>query len=166
MDTTTYKAFLIAFVLMLTASIATAQFKPGVGPQTQEKPKGTLEAMSGSDDFFSRLFDPSHFSMHQTYSFSMVSGGGGSTGLSAFTNTFLLQPSENLMISADVSAVYSPFSSFGSAYQKSLNGIYLSNARLNWKMSDNTFLRIEYNGAPYLNSGFNGGYDPMYPFFR
>jgi hypothetical protein len=163
MNTTTYKALLFAVIMMLSASIASAQFKPGTGPQTQEKPKGTLEAMGGSgDDFFSRLVDPSHFSMHQTYSFSMVSGGGGSTGLSAFTNTFLLQPSADLTISADVSAVYSPFSSFGSAFQKSINGIYLSNASLNWKMGDNTFLRVEYNGAPYLN----GGYDPMYPFFR
>ena len=161
MVTTGYKAFLIVVILTLSSSVGLAQFKPGTGHQTQEKPKGTLEAMGG-DDFFSRLFDPSRFSMHQTYSFSMFSGGGGSTGLSAFTNTFLLQPSDNLMISADVSAVYSPFSSFGSAYQKSLNGIYLSNAQLNWKMGDNTFLRIEYNGAPYLN----GGYDPMYPFLR
>ena len=156
-----YIACFIVVALTLGSSMAYSQFRKGTGIP-DEKPKGTLEAMSGGDSFFSRLFDPQYFTMHQTYSFSYMSFGGGSLGLSAFTNTFQFRPSDGLFISADVSAVYSPFSSFGNNFQKSLNGIYLSNARLDWKMGDNTFLRIEYNGAPFLN----GGYDPMNPFMH
>jgi len=91
-----------------------------------------------------------------------VSGGGGSTGLSMFTNTFSYRASDDLFISADVSAVYSPFSTFGDAYSKSLNGLYLTNARLDWKMGENTFMRVEYVGGP----GGYGGYSPYYnPFY-
>ncbi len=146
---------------LLVASPVFAQFRPGVTPTVaEEKPASTLEAMSGhGDDFFSRLFDPSRLTSHQTYSMSYMTGGGSSFGLTSFTNSFNYRASDDLFISADVSAVYSPFSSFGSAFQKSINGIYLSSARLDWKMGENTFLRVEYNGAPFLNSRFD---DPFY----
>src|SRR5436309_2552706 len=98
-------------ILVLFASLANAQFRPGTGIPNDEKPASTREAMSGhGDDFFSRLFDPARFNMHQTYTMSFVSGGGQSTGLGVFTNTFAYKASDDLFISADLSAVYSPFS--------------------------------------------------------
>src|SRR4026208_508994 len=106
-----YISLLAVVILTLGSSLAFSQFRKGTG-MPEEKPKGTLEAMSGGDSFFSRLFDPQYFTMHQTYSFSYLSMGSGSVGLTAFTNTFQFKPSDVLFISADVSAVYSPFSSF------------------------------------------------------
>jgi hypothetical protein len=156
--------FIIGFFILL-ASGANAQFRPGSGIANDEKPASTIDAMSGhGDDFFSRLFDPNRFSMHQTYSMSFVSGGGQSTGLGMFTNTFAYRASDDLFISADLSAVYSPFSTLGSNFQKSINGIYLSSARLDWKLGDHTFMRVEYNGMPYSNyySPF-GYYDSLFP---
>ncbi|MDP4219376.1 MAG: hypothetical protein Q8916_13445 [Bacteroidota bacterium] len=144
------KRLLIFGFLVVFASAANAQFRPGTGVGNDEKPASTLEAMSShGDDFFSRLFDPARFNMHQTYSMSFVSGGGQSTGLGVFTNTFAYKASEDLFISADLSAVYSPFSTLGSKFQQSINGVYLSSARLDWKLGDHTSLRIEYNGMPY-----------------
>ena len=86
---------------------------------------------------------------------SFLSGGGQSVGISAFTNTFSYKAADDLFISADVSAVYSPYSSLGSDHAKSLNGIYLSNARLDWKLSESSFLRISYTKAPYSYSLFD-----------
>jgi hypothetical protein len=150
------------FLLSLTSLTAFAQFRTDAG---QPEPKlNTLDAMRGGDSFLSSLFDPARWSMHQTYSMSFLSSGAGSTGISALTNTFSYRASDDLFISADVSAVYSPFSTFGDAFSKSLNGIYLSSARMDWKMGENTFMRIEYVGGP--NAGY-GGYSPFYnPFYE
>jgi hypothetical protein len=157
--------FVLAFAIV-TSRPAIGQFRND--PQTPAPDINTADAMKGSgDSFWSRIFDPARFSMHQTYSMSFMSSGFGSTGLSMFTNTFSYKASDNLFVSADVSAVYSPFSSFGSAYANSLNGIYLTNARLDWKLGDNTFMRIEYVGGPqnsmygYSPYGYNPFYSPV-----
>jgi hypothetical protein len=160
------KRLFISGFLAMTVSLTNAQFRGGSGLANDEKPASTLEAMSShGDDFFSRLFDPARFNMHQTYTMSFISGGGQSTGLGVFTNTFAYKAAEDLLISADISAVYSPYSSLGSAFQKSINGVYLSSARLDWKMGDNTFLRVEYNGMPYGSSYFSpfGSYYSPFP---
>ncbi|HWF44600.1 MAG TPA: hypothetical protein VG537_08155 [Candidatus Kapabacteria bacterium] len=159
--------YFFAALLILTFTVAvhdtaSAQFRND--PQASQPDINTADAMKGGDSFWSRLFDPSRFSMHQTYSMSFMSSGFGSTGLSMFTNTFSYKASDNLFVSADVSAVYSPFSTFGSAYTNSLNGIYLTNARLDWKLGDNTFMRIEYVGGPQNSMyGYNPyAYNPFY----
>jgi len=162
------KRLIIFGFLVICASVATAQFRPGSGIPNEEKPASTIDAMSGHDDgFFSRLIDPTRFSMHQTYSMSFISGGGQSTGLTMFTNTFAYQASDNLFFSADLSAVYSPYSTLGSKFQQDINGIYLSSARLDWKLGDHTFMRIEYNGMPYGSyySPFGSYYSP-FPIIR
>jgi len=162
------RVFILGFLLVF-ASLANAQFRAGTGVGNDEKPASTIDAMSGHDDgFFSRLFDPTRFNMQQTYTMSFVSGGGQSTGLGVFTNTFAYRASDVLAISADVSAVYSPFSTLGSKFQNSLNGIYLSSARLDWKLSDNSFLIVEYNAMPYGSyfSPFGSSYYSPFPFMR
>ncbi len=153
------RLFASLIVLLATSGLAQAQFRNELAPGADEK-LNTLDAMKGGDSFLSQLFDPARFSMHQSYSMSFFSGGGGSTGLSMFTNTFSYKAADNLFISADVSAVYSPFSSFGSEFSKSLNGIYLNNARLDWRLGENTFMRVEYVGGP--GNSLNGGYNPFY----
>lgn len=163
------KRLFICGLLAIVMSKANAQFRPGtIGAANDEKPSSTIDAMSGGgDSFFSRFLDPTRFSMHQTYSMSFLSGGGQSTGLTMFTNTFAYQASDALFISADVSAVYSPFSTLGSKFQQDINGIYLSSARLDWKLGDHTFMRVEYNGMPYTNyySPLGSFYSP-FPFTR
>ena len=151
------------FLLAFASTTSVAQFRSDVNQA--QPPLNTVDAMKGGGDFFSTIFDPARFSMHQSVSMSYVSSPFGSVGLNMFTNTFSYRASDNLFVSADVSAVYSPFSSFGSAFQNQINGIYLTNARLDWKLGDNTFLRVEYDGGP--GAGMYGGYgNPYYnPFF-
>ncbi|HZK75791.1 MAG TPA: hypothetical protein VFD13_02685 [Candidatus Kapabacteria bacterium] len=145
------------FLLALASTSSYAQFRSDASQP--QPPLNTAGAMSGGgDSFLSGLLDPARFSMHQSVSMSFVSSGFGSTGLSMFTNTFAYRPSSDLYISADVSMVYSPFSTFGSAFQNQMNGVYLTNAQIDWKLSDNTFLRVEYMGGP--GAGMYGGYSP------
>ena len=158
------KHLIAAFLLLaLTSATTYAQFRSDVNQA--QPPLNTVGAMKGgSGNFLSGMFDPGRFSMHQSVSMSYESSPFGSVGLDMFTNTFRYRASKDLFLSADVSAVYSPFSSFGSAFQNQMNGIYLTSARLDWKLGDNTFLRVEYDGGP--GAGMYGGYSPYYdPFY-
>lgn len=152
------KSFFILFLLI--SSSAFAQFRPGLGGVKEEDPRSARTAMTEGGGLLSALFDPTRFSMNQTYSMSFSTFGKNSVGLGVFTNTFNYRASDNLFISADVSAVYSPYSSLGESHAKSLNGIYLSNARLDWKLGDNTRLLIMYNGAPYADPYGMSSYYP------
>lgn len=156
------KYFIAAFLFLALASTSSrAQFRSDV--DKAQPPLNTAGAMQNDgNSFLSSLLDPNRFSMHQSVSMSFESSPFGSVGLDMFTNTFQYRASDNLFISADVSAVYSPFSSFGNAFQKQINGIYLTNARLDWKLGDNTFMRVEYNGGPAAGMY---GYNPYYNSF-
>jgi hypothetical protein len=141
-------------VIVLLALSATAQAQFRIGIPKDEEPASAKEVMTaGGDSFFSRIFDPTRLQMHQTYSASFMTSGGTSTSITSFTNTFSYKAADNLFLSADVSAVYSPYSSLGRNYANSLNGVYLSNARLDWLIGDHTFLRVSYSAAPYSNYG-------------
>ncbi len=132
-------AAILLFSLASTPSFA--QFRSDL---TQpDPPLNTASAMQGGN-FFSQLFDPSRFNMHQSFSSTFISGGGQSMGLSMFTNTFAFHPMDDLYVSADVSAVYSPYNSLGSSFANSMNGLYLTNAQIDWKLSDNAFLKVQY----------------------
>jgi hypothetical protein len=149
-----YLSLLAALAIAVGTSTAYGQFRaPGLD-QEADKAKPAIDAMTnaGGDSFFSRLFDASRWSNHQSYSFSYTSFSGGSLGLAMYTNTLQFQASDNLRVIADVSAVYSPFSSFGNGFSKSLNGIYLSDARLDWKLGDHSSLVIQYIGGPGPNT--------------
>lgn len=152
-------AAILLFSLASTPSFA--QFRSDL---TQpDPPLNTASAMQGGN-FFSQLFDPSRFNMHQSFSSTFISGGGQSMGLSMFTNTFAFHPMDDLYVSADVSAVYSPYNSLGSSFANSMNGLYLTNAQIDWKLSDNAFLKVQYLGGP--GAGMYGGYNSFYnPFY-
>lgn len=141
------KIFGAFLFLALFAGTASAQFRTDVD-RTTEAPSNTLQAMTGGGGILGELFNPERWSMHQSYSMSYSMMGNESVGLSMFTNTISYKASENMFVSADVSAVYSPFNTLGSSFSKQINGVYLSSARLDWKLGDNTFMRVEYVGGP------------------
>jgi hypothetical protein len=145
---------LIFTIVLLTVALTSwAQFRPTLGMQSEEKPASMIDAMRGSgESFFSSLFSPERFRMNQTYSVSFMTGGGQSVSMSSFTNTFSYKAGDDVFIAADLTALYSPYSSFGRDHAKSLSGIYLSNARLDWKLSESSFIRISYSRLPYASS--------------
>lgn len=151
----------IVFLLLLGAN-SYGQFRPGLGGTREDDPRSARTVLTdNSGNFLSNLFDPSRFSMHQSYTMSFSTFGNASVGLGVFTNTFRYRAADNLFISADVSAVYSPYSSLGQDHAKSLNGIYLSNARLDWKLGEHSNLLIIYNNGTPATSPF--GLSSYYP---
>jgi hypothetical protein len=158
-------ASILGLGLAVSATTADAQIRAQrAREEAEQRASNTLGAMTLDEDknFFTTLFDKANWSTQQQYSFSYSSNGQQSVGLSMFTNRFTFKPSDDMRFSADVSAVYSPFASFGnnalnSDIQKQINGIYLTNARMDWKLGESTFMTIQYNGGPQ-----NQQFDPFY----
>ncbi|MEO6941192.1 MAG: hypothetical protein ABI444_13840 [Candidatus Kapaibacterium sp.] len=150
---------LIASVSMLVLTVfcsvsAQAQFRDRLKNGTEDKAVPTIEAMTNGNGFLGMLLDPTRWSMHQSYTFSYSTSGSNSVGLGVFTNAISFKASDNMFFTADVSAVYSPFNTFGSQFSKEINGVYLSDARMDWRLGESTFLTIQYIGGPGANSDY------------
>jgi hypothetical protein len=154
------KYFLI--ILLLVVSISNAQFKSDLENKPSVK-NGILNTSS----FGSLLgfINPDNFSMHHSFDLSFSSFGGfGNMALGVYTNSMEYKFSDNLNIQTDISIINSPYNTFGKDFTKQLNGVYLSRAAINYKVSDDMKIFIEYRSVPggyYSPFGYSG-YSPFY----
>jgi len=141
----------IVFILLVISTISFSQFKDkDITPTifdgiTNYSPSG----------FLSNFLSPSNFQMNHSLGMSYSTFGGSGVALSTYTNSMAFRLTENLNIEVDASLVASPYSSFGQDHQNEINGIYLTRAQLNYKISENSNLMIQYfNPAPgtYYNN--------------
>jgi len=144
----------VIFISLLISSISFSQFKDkDISPTvldgiTNYSPSG----------FLSNFLNPDNFKMNHSVGMSYATSGGHGLALSTYTNSMAFRLTENLNIEVDASLVASPYSSFGQDHQKSINGIYLTRAQLNYRISENSNLMIQYyNPAPgmYYNNFYN-----------
>lgn len=141
------------FPILFVANIAWAQIR-GTEPRNPSIQEATMKPLSG--DLFLGLFDPERFQMHHAVSMSYVTMGGQSIGLSMYTNSMRYQISGPLSVRADVSMVFSPFSSYGSAFQREISGIYLNRAQVDYQPSKNFKVSLQYRNLPA--NGYGSGY--------
>jgi len=71
-------------------------------------------------------------------------------------NSMLFQFSDKLNLETDISVLNSPYSSFGKDFAKQINGVYLSRVQMNYKVSDNMSVILQYRSSPF------GYYNPYY----
>jgi hypothetical protein len=101
---------------------------------------------------FSRNFlSPDRFQMHQSYSFMVSSINGHAFNQAMYLNTMQFKVSEPLTLSLQWGYLMNqPFGKIG-AFSPGFsmkNGPFLSNARLDYKISDKARLRMEFNSYP------------------
>ncbi len=149
-------SFLLLFFIIST-QIVRAQYRadlPGyydyTGPLINER---APTVQSGLDRFFSSI------QMSHSYSMNFSSFSGNYQSVNAYTNTMQFQLSERMNGRVDVSFLHSPFGgnqnfAGSSSFQ---NQVIISNAELNYKISDNAFIRVQYQQLP---RGFGYGYNP------
>ncbi len=101
-------------------------------------------------------FDPSKLKMAQSFSMSYQTFGQNGFALGVYTNSLSYQVSEPLSLQMDVSVMHSPYNSLGGDFAKSLSGVYLSRAELNYRPSENTLFQIQFRQLP--GSLYYGGY--------
>lgn len=150
----------IVAVVLMYGSVS-AQFKS----KMNEEPS-VSQSLIRSDDsgLLFGWFDPGKLKMAQSFSMSYQTFGKQGLALGMYTNSLSYQVSEPLSLQMDVSVMHSPYSSLGGDFAKSLSGIYLTRAELNYRPSENTLFQIQFRQLPasLYYSGFGYGYGGSY----
>ena len=149
----------LILAIIVVNGIVSAQFKTKINDDPS-----VSQSFVRSDDsgLLFGWFDPGKLKMAQSYSLSYQTFGRNGLALGVYTNSLSYQISQPLSVQMDVSVMHSPYSSLGSDFTKSLTGIYLSRAELNYKASDNMLFQIQYRQLPaslyYGGYGYSGMY--------
>jgi hypothetical protein len=154
------KPVFVILIVIFTVFQVNAQFKN----PTDGKPinRSTNNLILG-------IFNPKNFSMHHSFQASMMSSRYGNVSLTSYVNTMNYKFNDRLNISADVKLQYSPYvsSSMGPAYAKNLqndlNGLSLSRLSVDYKVSDNSYIKLEFRN---MDGIYNNGYYDDYFFNR
>ncbi len=146
--------------LVLVSAIASAQFKTKMNDEPS-----VSQSLIRSDDsgLLFGWFDPGKLKMSQSYSLSYQTFGQNGLALGVYTNSLSYQVSDPLSVQMDVSVMHSPYSTLGGNFSKSLSGIYLSRAEINYRPSDNTLFQVQFRQLPA--SMYYGGYGYGSPFW-
>jgi hypothetical protein len=152
-----------ASVLMVVSFMAIGQFKSQ--PEASSSVTGSMIRQDDGGLLFG-WFDPSRFSMRNSYSLSYTTSGGKGFSLGTLTSSLAYQISNPLSVQFDVSLIHSPYNNLGGNFAKDISGVYLSGAELNYRPSKNTLLQIQFQQLPamyWLNNydrfGFMSGFD-------
>jgi len=155
------------FILLIGFSLtAFGQFRDD-GLHKPEIQDGITNSSSGN--LFGFL-NSDNFSMKHTLSMSYTAFGGNGISLGTYTNSMYYKMMDNLNVQADVSMVYSPYSTFGKDFQNEIGGIYLSRAAINYSPFKDMHITVQYRNLPYTGnyySPYYGAFDGYYsnPFF-
>lgn len=76
--------------------------------------------------------------------------------LGVYTNSMAYKLASNLNIQLDASLVHTPYSSMSKQFQNNINGIYISNAQLNYEPWKDVRVVVQYRNLPY---SYYNGYD-------
>jgi hypothetical protein len=152
-----------AFALIVISLMAIGQFR-----SQPEARSSVTESMIRQDDggLLFGWFDPSRFTMHNSYSLSYMTSGGKGLSLGTLTSSLAYQISNPLSVQFDVSLMHSPYNNLCGNFSKEISGVYLSRAELNYRPSKNTLFQIQFQQLPamyWLNNydrfGFMSGFD-------
>lgn len=144
----------ILLFALLSVSIMNAQFRDDLNKSVDVK-SGIFNKESALSPF--GLLGIEDFQMKHTFGLSYSAfGSGGGMALGTYTNSMLFKFSDKLNMQADISILNSPYSSFGQDFAKQINGIYLSKLQMNYKVSENMSVILQYRSSPF------GYYNPYY----
>jgi len=140
--------FSIALVFLLGFSNSFAQFR-----NQQARSQNTGFSTIQSNSLFSWI-DPNKFSMHHNFSINYATVGGQSLSVSQYTNSMQYIFSDLISARADVSMMYSPFSS-GFRGQQTFSGIYLNRAQIDFHPWNNVLFQVQYRQLPMGSYYYN-----------
>ena len=134
--------FMLLVVLMTVS--ASAQFKSQI--ENQPSPSDFLVRPAPSLGSLLSWFNPDNFHMRQSVGMSYTSFGGQSLSLASYTNSMFYKIADPLDVRMDVTLQGAPFGQYGS--RNNLNGIFLSNAEVNYRPWENFFITLQYSQLP------------------
>jgi len=151
---------MIVAVLLVVNLPALAQFKPGNDPEPTVS-EALVHPTPGLGSLFG-LLNSDNFHMRHSVSMSYLSYGGGGLSLASYTNSMLYKISDPLHVRFDLTFQGSPFGNSLGLQQNDLSRVFISNAELSYRPSENMFIDVRYGQLPYYdyrNSPF--GYSPL-----
>ena len=152
-----------ALILVVAAvtcfAVASAQLKD----MDQQSVNQSMVKPAQSISSFLGLLNPDNFMMRHNISMSYFSYGGTGMSIASYTNTMMYKISDPLNVRLDLTLQGSPFGSAGAFSQSDLNKLFISNAELNYRPSENTFIKLQYSQLPLGMYGMYYPYEP-YPY--
>jgi hypothetical protein len=144
--------FFTILLLVLSAAQSQGQFRDGV--QSYDEYSATVATTPGNNtvgDWMNLL----NMTMSHSYSMSFSNFGGQMQNLNAYTNHMNFDISERFNAQFDVSVLHSPF---GNSYMGAQNDfgakIIIDQARLDYRISDNAHISVQFSQRPYYNMGY------------
>lgn len=145
------KLILFISLLLFLGGKAIPQYK---------SPDGNL--LNENTNYILGFINPKNFSMKHSFNISVFSSRYGTISVTSYINTLSYKISDKLFMSADVELSYSPYATsiYGKNYSKTLQddftGIRLSRLYMDYKISDNSFIKLEFRNLK------NYYFDPYY----
>jgi hypothetical protein len=137
---------LLIITFLFISSISFAQF---IGDDSKPVDiKSGILSQNPSGSLLS-FIDFSKFSMNHSFGMSYSSFGNNGVALGVYTNHLSYEFSEKLDFQLDASFVNSPYNSLGDSFTKSINGVYIDNARINYRPSDEFNISLQFSNSPY-----------------
>lgn len=150
---------LIALVFIIN-SVSYSQFK---------RPEDGNKINKTTNNLILGIFNPKNFSMRHSFQVSMLSSRYGNMSVTSYVNSMNYKVSDRINVAADIKLQYAPYvsSSFGSSYAKGLqddlNGISLSRLSVDYQVSENAFIKLEYRHLD--ESSFYDPYNRYNPYY-
>jgi hypothetical protein len=148
---------LLFAILLCAVSLSEAQLREDLSHGSDYSGVITHEQRPSSPGNWMNMLN---MTMNHSYSMSFSSFGGQMQNLNAYTNSMLFDISNKLNAQVDLSFLHSPFGNSFMGDNSSLGSrIIVESARLDYKLSENTHISLEFSQRPYGYSPFsNYGY--------
>ena len=138
------------FCLVLTLSLATpaeAQFRE-TAQQNRSVQTQLYDSGSAAANALQSLFGAEHFRMSHSYQASFSSVGGNAASMGMYTNSMMWQFNSDWAARMDV-AVSHPFTQGGAFGNNQEAQVFIRNAEVAYKPSDNLQVRMQFQQSPY-----------------
>jgi hypothetical protein len=151
---------LLLILLLSASSMIFGQFKGD-----ENKPINVREGILNNNSFGSifGFVDPTKFNMNHSFEMSYSAFGNNGMALGIYTNKLAYEFSEEFDIQVNTSFVNSPYNTLGENFTNSINGVYIDNARINYRPSDKFKISLQFSNSPfnYYNRYSYGRYSPF-----
>jgi hypothetical protein len=142
------RIFILAVILAMGVNYSIAQFRSQ--PELSTTVSQSLIRPDGGGLLFG-WFNPSRLTMHNSYTLSYTTSGSRGFSLGTLTSSFGYKISDPLSLRFDLSLMHSPYSTgMGDNFSKNISGVYLTNAELNYKPSNDILLKVQFRQFPGL----------------
>ncbi len=150
----------LILILSLNVLVAEAQLRKDLSFQPEEYTGAVTHTQAPSAGSWMNMLN---MTMSHSYSMSFTNFGGETYNMNAYTNSMFFDVSDRMDALLDVSLLHSPFgNSFLNNSNNSLGTqIIIDSARIDYRLSDNTRISLEFSQNPYRYGNGFGNHSPF-----